>query len=84
MSFRNIIPMGKMSSCFAPMIEQQFDLESILQQIRLSRLKLGSVLERLENFEPGAEAMNQLQDHADGVAIEIQLFIETLRQLMKD
>ena len=54
----------------------------ILQTIRVSRMKLGCALEQLENFEPGANALEQLYDHAENVAAEIDALIRTTQQFM--
>jgi hypothetical protein len=67
---------------FDVMVERQPDVFTIVQQIRLCRLKLGSVLNRLENFEPGPEALESLRDCSDDVTHEVRVLVETLQRLM--
>src|SRR5262245_34426371 len=64
------------------MEERQPDISTIVQQIRLCRLKLGSVLNRLENFEPEPVALELLRDCADDVSNEVRVLVETLQRLM--
>jgi hypothetical protein len=66
----------------AKMVEPGPDLQLVMHHIRLSRLKLGSVLDRLETFEPGPEAAQRLRDHADAIAYEIDTMVEGVRELM--
>ena len=54
----------------------------LVQQIRLSRLKLGSVLERLEAFEPGPGAFERLNEHSESITMEIDSLIKTTREIM--
>ena len=84
MSFLKVYQPGECPETFTQMIENPPSLDLILQQIRLSRMKLGSVLERLESFDPNSGGIPQFHDHAECVAIEVQLMIETLRQLSGD
>jgi hypothetical protein len=55
---------------------------SVLQSIRMSRIRLGCALEQLENFEPGPGAIEQLHDHAENVAAEIDALIRTTQQFV--
>jgi hypothetical protein len=70
------------SDILTNMIEKPHDVQTLIEHIRLTRIKLGSVLERLENFEPGQDALGELRDYAERVAIETQLLSETLRRMM--
>src|SRR4051812_12570991 len=56
----------------------------IMQRIRLSRVKLGSALERLESFEPGPVALGELQDHSENIAFQIDSLIQAICELMGD
>lgn len=64
------------------MNEPRADLESVLRELRVSRLKLGSILEQLENFEPGPAAIEQMHTCCDSIADEIDHLGDTIRQLM--
>ena len=66
----------------AKMLENTPYRHVIAQRIRLSRLKLGSVLERLEAFEPGPGALERLNDHSESIALEIDSLLETIREIM--
>ena len=64
------------------MAEQKSDLPSVLQQVRIARLKLGNVLDQLETFEPGREALEQLLDLSDCIAADVDSLNDIVRQLM--
>ena len=64
------------------MANNMSDKLSVLQSVRVSRMKLGCALEQLENFEPGANALEELYDHAENVAAEIDALIRTTQQFM--
>jgi hypothetical protein len=64
------------------MVENTPNNYILVQRFRLSRLKLGSVLERLEAFEPGPGALERLNDHSESIACEIDSLIETIREIM--
>jgi hypothetical protein len=53
---------------------------SVFQLIRVSRIKLGSALERLENFEPSPTALDQLHEHAENIACEIDALVRSIQQ----
>ena len=53
---------------------------SVLQLIRLSRMKLGCALDGLERFEPAPNALEQLHDHADIIAYEVDAFVRSIQQ----
>ena len=65
----------------AKMLEDTPNRHVLVQRIRLSRLKLGSVLERLEVFEPGPGALQRLNEHSESIAFEIDSLIETTREI---
>jgi hypothetical protein len=70
-----------MSNKFVPMLDQPVDLRSVVQKVRLSRLKLGSILERLESFERGPAALKELDNYAESLGLEIDVFVDALRKL---
>jgi hypothetical protein len=53
---------------------------TVLQLIRLSRMKLGYALDQLENFEPAPNALEQLHDHAESIAGEIDALVRSIQQ----
>jgi hypothetical protein len=55
---------------------------SILQLIRLSRIKLGCVLDQLENFEPSPNALEQLHSHAENITCEIDALLRSTQQFL--
>jgi len=65
---------------FAQMVDRKANVVSIVQQIRLCRLKLGSVLNRLENYQLGPDALKQVGDRMDEVSNEIRLLTETIQR----
>ncbi len=75
-------PSGNPVSEIAKMLENVPDKLLLIQRIRLSRLKLGSVLERFESFEPDPSALEQLNEHSDNIALEIDTLIESIRNMM--
>lgn len=64
------------------MIERETTLQTLVQQIRLCRMNLGAVLDRLEAFEPGPDAMNVLGDRTDRIFDEIRDLLENLQKMM--
>jgi hypothetical protein len=64
------------------MLDNPPNLKTVVQKIRLSRLKLGSLLERFESFEPGQPALEALNNHADSIDFEIDAFVEAACKLM--
>lgn len=55
---------------------------SVHQSIRVSRMKLGCALDQLENFEPAPSALEQLQDHAEHIAGQIDDLLRTIQQFL--
>jgi hypothetical protein len=68
--------MGRMIA----MPDQHLDLPSIEQQIRIARLKLGTVLDRLESQQLEQVIRDQILDCAVHVNDEVDRLIEALRQ----
>jgi hypothetical protein len=64
------------------MIEYRPDVKSLLRQIRESRLKLGAVLEEMDMFEPGPDALEVLRDCSEGVWVEVERINTVLKYLM--
>jgi hypothetical protein len=64
------------------MIEYRPDVKSLLRQIRESRLKLGAVLEDMDMFEPGPDALEVLRDCSEGVWVEVERINTVLKYLM--
>jgi hypothetical protein len=64
------------------MIEYRPDVKSLLRQIRESRLKLGAVLEDMDMFEPGPDALELLRDCSEGVWVEVERLNTVLKYLM--
>ena len=67
---------------FSHMVDRTTDVNAIVQQIRLCRLKLGSALNRLENYEPNDAEVERIREHLDDISNEIQLFITSLQRMM--
>jgi hypothetical protein len=63
-------------------ISQKYDVQTLLKDIRLTRIRLGTALERLENFVPDQDGLDELRYHAESVAIETQHLNESLRRIM--
>ena len=69
-------------SVFTEMVDRHADLETTRQLVRLCRLKLGSVLHRLESPNLDADGLNLVRDRVDDVDNEIRLLIETVQRVM--
>jgi hypothetical protein len=82
MTALHMMTSGDCFGAILQMVEQKSDLESVLQQLRLYRLKLGSILDQLETFEPGPEALDQLRFHSDGIGTEVDSLNDIVRQLL--
>jgi len=62
----------------ARMVERDPDIRSIRRSLHVSRLKLGAAIERIESG-PLPTAPQQIQDHAESVAFEIDALVEAFR-----
>jgi hypothetical protein len=67
---------------FSQMVDHKTDLETIVQQIRLCRLKLGSALNRLESYQPTPEETELIREHTDDISNDIRLLITALQRMM--
>jgi hypothetical protein len=83
MSASNLMSSGDCLDAIAEMVEHNTDLQYVVQQARLSRLKMGSILERLESLEPDLETLERLRDHTESIAYEVDCFALVLRELME-
>ena len=81
MSLAKLMSPGDRLNAITRMVERPTDIQSVIQQIRLSRLKLGSASDRLEHFEPDSNALALLSDHTVNVTLEIDILVETIQQL---
>jgi hypothetical protein len=82
MTALNMMTRGDCFGAILQMVEQKNDLDSVLQQLRVFRLRLGSVLDQLETFEPGPEALGQLCCQTDTIGMEMDSLSEIVRQLL--
>ena len=64
-------------------ISRKYDVQTLVEDIRLTRIRLGTALERLENFVPDNGALDELRYHAESVAIETRYLNESLRRMME-
>jgi hypothetical protein len=67
---------------FSHMVERTTDVNTIAQQIRLCRLKLGSALNRLESYQPNDAEVERIGEHVDDISNEIRLLITSLQRMM--
>ena len=67
---------------FSHMVDPKTDLITIIQQVRLCRMKLGAALNRLEDYKAGSRELEQIREHTDAISDEIQFLINTLQRLM--
>ena len=67
---------------FSHMVDRTADVTTIVQQIRLCRLKLGSALNRLENYQPNEPEIERIREHVDDISNEIRLLITSLQRMM--
>ena len=63
------------------MQDQHVDRHSVVRQIRILRLKLGSTLDSLEAFEPAQEAVAALAECTECIADEIDRLEQLVRQM---
>jgi hypothetical protein len=69
------------SNKLVSMRDQPVELRNVVQKVRLSRMKLGSILERLDSFEQGSAALEELDNYAESLGLEIDAFVDALREL---
>ena len=84
MSIRNAPLPATDTHFFTQMVERQTDLQTVTQKVRLCRLKLGAVLNRLENYKLEPDALKLVNDRTDEISNEIRLLIEMLQRLLDD
>ena len=77
----NTLTLDECFSAIPAMLERTTDLKYLLQQVRISRIRLGSILDRLENIESDEATLERLRDHAECVAYEIECLGMVLRNL---
>ena len=66
---------------FSLMVDRKTDIETLVQQIRLCRLKLGAALNRLDNFAPNAQEAEEIRDCSDDILCEINILITALQRM---
>jgi hypothetical protein len=64
------------------MVERQTDLHALLQKVRLCRLKLGAVLNRLEMDKLNPDELKLMEERTDEVSNDIRILVETIQWLM--
>jgi hypothetical protein len=64
------------------MVAPQNKVDTVIQKVRLCRLKLSSVLNRLENHELRPKELKLIDDRTEEVSNEIRLLVETIQRLM--
>jgi hypothetical protein len=79
-TFTGALPTAERET-FSVMVNRKTDVDTIVQQIRLCRLKLGSALNRLESYEPSSEEIKRIGEHVDDISNEIQLLIASLQRM---
>jgi hypothetical protein len=67
----------------AHMLERETTLQTVLEQARLSRLKLGSILDRLESLPLDADDLDQLREQAETVAFEVDNLVVLTRTMLE-
>jgi hypothetical protein len=82
MTALNMMTRGNCFNENLEMVELKKDFHSVLQQVRVLRLELGSVLDQLESFEPGPEALEKLLSQTENIAMEVDSLNDIVRQLM--
>ena len=83
MATREITSPGESVHDLAKVLGKIPDKHLLMQRIRLSRLKLGSILERLDSFEPGPPELEQLREHSENAAFEIDTLIQAIRKMTR-
>ena len=66
---------------FSHMVDRAADVNTLVQQIRLCRLKLGSALNRLESHQPNDAEVERIREHVDDISNEIRLLITSLQRM---
>ena len=84
MSISNAPLLAADANFFTQMVERQNDLQTVTHKVRLCRLKLGAVLNRLENYHLEPDALKLVGDRTDEISNEIRLLIESLQRLLDD
>jgi hypothetical protein len=67
-------------SAILELMTGQSDRQSLLQYLRLARLKLGSAIERLETYEACPDAVPLLSEQCEYVAFQVDSILETIHR----
>jgi hypothetical protein len=67
----------------AHMVEHDATLQSVVEQLRLCRLKLGSVLERLESLQLNKDDLEGIRGQSECITFEIDGLVVLLRHVME-
>lgn len=60
------------------MLDDRIDVKTVQRQIRIARLKLGAILEQLEQLEATRSAVEHLNDRATDVLAEVDRMSESI------
>jgi hypothetical protein len=71
--------LGECLNAITRIVEHQTNAGAIRESLRLSRLKLGETIERLETWERKTDILRQIHGHAESVAIEIDALLKAVQ-----
>jgi hypothetical protein len=66
----------------AHMVREEATLQSVRDEVRLARLKLGSILDRLETLQPSRDDLDAVRGQAECITFEVDGLVVLLRGLM--
>ena len=61
-------------------VQRESNISSALQSLRISRLKLGTLIERLESHAAHRDISEQFRDQAYSVVFEIEKVLEMIHE----
>lgn len=67
----------------AYMVKDEATLHSVIEELRLARLKLGSILDRLESLQLSRDDLEGVRGQADCITFEVDGLVVLVRHLLE-
>jgi hypothetical protein len=83
MNAQDIMTTMDFIGAIAYMEKQEATLQSVMEELRLARLKLGSVLDRLDVLQLNSEDLDGISGQAECVTCEIDALVVLMRAVME-
>ncbi|HEX4416156.1 MAG TPA: hypothetical protein VH107_21165 [Lacipirellulaceae bacterium] len=83
MDAQDIMTTNDYIGAIACMEKEEATLESIMEQLRLARMKLGSILNRLDDLQLNSEDLDGIRGQAECITCEIDGLVVLIRAMLE-